>query len=943
MEDNKYQIELIANQQIANMYSELYESIETCKSFIFSVAFINFSGLQLLIKSFDQIRHRGTQGKVLTSDYLNFTETKALRKLLEFENIQTKIYLQERHGGFHTKAYIFEYEDEIKLYIGSSNITENALLRNVEWNVKIISKKQNPISVDIYAQFLKLWDKSETVNDDFLFQFDNFIEALQESRKQEKFLFHHEETVRPNSMQLKAIKELHRLRTRGEDRGLVIAATATGKTYMSAFDVQQFEPKRLLFLAHKEDILVKAEQSYKRVLGARLDTGVLSGNRKDINAKYLFSTIPSMNNHLTGFSPNAFEYIIVDEAHHAVAESYQRILNYFKPKFLLGMTATPERTDGYQLFSLFNNNIALEIRLHDAIEDDLVVPFHYFGITEADGIDLSNVNEDQIDVITKKLSVHHRVTYIIEKLNLYGYEGHKLKALGFCASHEHAQYMKDEFNALGIRSDFISGLTSVDDRIKTIASLESDEEGTLEVIFSVDVFNEGIDIPSVNAVLMLRPTNSPIIFIQQLGRGLRKHESKTFVTVLDFIGNYKKSFLIAIALNGSKFIDKDSLRVSVKTNFANLPGTAFVQMDEISKEQILKQLESENFNSLKYLKDEYFSFKRQNNNQIPYFLMLYELYEGSPDPIKFIKKDGNYLSFINRVEDNSLLNTKSFTLNQLKALKQLSSMLPLRRPIEFIILQLLIEFETISISEIHDRVRSFVDNVTIETVEHAIRCLEGQYYDANEIKSYIVYVNYDIEHQKVYRSKTLHELQGLPFKPYLEDILDYGLTRYRREFGSVQYNLPFFVYGKTYNLKDTAVLSNSNKKPGAFFGMGVISQNHDYFIFAELNKDINTRPSINYTNRIIDLQTMSWESPNNWKDSSPSTKNYIHHIERKINLYIFIRKFKKIDGVVQPFIYLGKVNYISHTSNNPIQFVFKFQNTSTMELFKELTTPTNLS
>ena len=323
--------------------------------------------------------------------------------------------------------------------------------------------------------------------------------------------------------------------------------------------------------------------------------------------------------------------------------------------------------------------------------------------------------------------------------------------------------------------------------------------------------------------------------------------------------------------------------------------------------------------------------------------MLYELYEGSPDPIKFIKKDGNYLNFINRVEDSSLLNTKSFTLNQLKALKQLSTMLPLRRPIEFIILQLLIKFETISISEIHDRVRSFVDNVTIETVEHAIRCLEGQYYDANEIKSYIVYANYDIEHQNVYRSKTLHELQDLPFKPYLEDILDYGLTRYRREFGSIQYNLPFFVYGKTYNLKDTAVLSNSNKKPGAFFGMGVISQNNDYFIFAELNKDINTRPSINYTNRIIDLQTMSWESPNNWKDSSPSTQNYIHHIERKINLHLFIRKFKKIDGVVQPFIYLGKVNYVSHVSNKPVQFVFKFQYSLTMELFKELTTPTNLS
>ena len=943
MEDNRYQIELVANQQISNMYSELYESIKTCKSFIFSVAFINFSGLQLLIKAFDEIKELGIQGKVLTSDYLNFTETKALRKLLEFENIRTKIYLQERHGGFHTKGYIFEYEKEIKIYIGSSNITENALLKNVEWNVKVISKRDDPIAVDIYEQFTKLWDKSEIVNDEFIEQFEHFIETLQESRKQEKFSFYHEETVKPNSMQLKAIKQLHQLRTRGEDRGLVIAATATGKTYMSAFDVQQFDPNRLLFLAHKEDILVKAEQSYKKVLGARLDTGVLSGNRKDLNAKYLFSTIPSMNNHLEAFAPRAFEYIIIDEAHHAVADSYQRILNYFKPKFLLGMTATPERIDGYQLFSLFNNNIALEIRLHDAIEDDLVVPFHYFGITEADGIDLSNVNEDEIGVITKKLSVHHRVTYIIEKLNLYGYEGHKLKALGFCASHEHAQYMKDEFNALGIRSDFISGLTSVDDRIKTIASLESDEEGTLEVIFSVDVFNEGIDIPSVNTVLMLRPTNSPIIFIQQLGRGLRKHESKTFVTVLDFIGNYKKSFLIAIALNESKFIDKDSLRVSVKTNFTNLPGTAFVQMDEIAKEQILKQLESENFNSFKYLKDDYFSFKRQNNNQIPYFLMLYELYEGSPDPIKFIKKDGNYLSFINRVEDSSLLNTQPFTLNQLKALKQLSTMLPLRRPIEFIILQLLIEFETISINEIHYRVRSYVDNVTLETIEHAIRCLEGQYYDANEIKSYIVYANYDIKHQKVYRSKTLHELQGLPFKPYLEDILDYGLTRYRREFGSIQYNLPFFVYGKTYNLKDTAVLSNSNKKPGAFFGMGVISQNNDYFIFAELNKDINTRPSINYTNRIIDLQTMSWESPNNWKDTSPSAQNFIHHIKRNINLHMFVRKINEMDGIRLPFIYVGKVNYVNHASNKPIQFKFIFQNTLTLELFKELTTQTNLN
>ena len=730
-----YQINLISNHQSSNMFNEINVSLLECKSFIFSVAFINFGGLQLLVKSLDELRSRNINGKILTSDYLNFTDPKALRKLLEFSNLETKVYLQEKYGGFHTKAYIFEFEDEIKLFIGSSNITENALLRNIEWNVKIISKKEHPLIEDIYYQFNQLWEKTQIVDDSFLFEYEKFVQDLKEFRRNEEKFVYRDITVTPNTMQLRAIQQLHRLRTRGEDRGLVIAATATGKTYMSAFDVQQFNPERMLFIVHREDILIKAEESFRKVLGSKIDAGILSGNHKDFNAKYLFTTIQSLNNHYQRFGQNTFDYIVVDEAHHAIAESYIKMLDYFKPKFILGMTATPERTDGFQLFSLFKNNIALEIRLYDAIESDLVVPFHYFGITEAEGIDLSTVDENDALAITRKLSVHHRVTYIIEKLKLYGHDGVKLKALGFCASLEHAQFMKDQFNKLGIRSEFLSGANSVEERTKVVLSLESNETDSIEVIFSVDVFNEGIDIPSVNNVLMLRPTNSPIIFIQQLGRGLRKFDNKSFVTVLDFIGNYRKSFMIALALKGSQYIDKDSLKVAVKNNFTGLPGTAFVQMDEISKEQILKQLELENFNSLKYLKDEYFEFKR-TIKRVPLYLMDYELYEGSPDPTRYIDKEKSYPEFLLKIEDIARLDYSYLNESIMKLIRQLSRTLPIKSPFEFILLKLLLNKSSIKFEDYNNEVRAYIENVPQSTLIYSIENMIGQFKDRQETVSY---------------------------------------------------------------------------------------------------------------------------------------------------------------------------------------------------------------
>lgn len=928
-------IELISNSLDINMFNELQGSLKNCTKFIFSVAFINFGGLQLLLRTFDELRSQNIRGKILTSDYQNFTDPKALRKLYEFENIEKKVYLQNHFGGFHTKAYIFEYENEIKLYIGSSNITESALLRNVEWNIKVISKIDNPFVVEVMSRFEELWNKTTRIDSSFLDEYENFIKALRATRIQDEKFIYHEDLVTPNKMQVRAITNLHSLRTRGENKGLVIAATATGKTYMSAFDVKQFQPKRMLFIVHREDILNKAIESFKRVLGAGISAGVLSGTKKETDKKYLFSTIQSMLNRYTDFKPNEFDYIVVDESHHATAESYQKVLNYFRPKFILGMTATPERSDGLSLFSYFENNVALEVRLYEAIESELVCPFHYFGVTEAEGIDYSDLNDNDINKLTKKLNVNSRVNYIVEKLNLYGHDGEKLKCLGFCASIEHAVFMENSFNELGIRSIHLSGNDPVPTRESYVKDLESDSPNSLEVIFTVDVFNEGIDIPSINTILMLRPTNSPIVFIQQIGRGLRKIPNKKFVTIIDFIGNYRKSFLIAVALKGSKFLDKDSIKVAVKTDFGDLPGSSFVQMDEIAKEEILRQLDLEDFSSLKYLRDEYLTFKKMNRLQIPIYLMQYELLEGSPDPIRFINYSGNYLEFILKIETNLDLSDRGVTKPFLKITTYLSSFLPLKRPTEFYIIDLLMKYRSLELNKLSLKLKDLILGIDDTSITHAIKNLQGHFLDSSQLSRFrplIVLNNNDLELStdwySVINQDNLH---------FIEDIIKYGLRRYDRDFNSIQYSVPFLNLYSTYRMTDVAILSNETKKTSSYRGQGVITHGSDYFLFIELNKSENIREEINYKDKIINTKQMVWESQNKTKQSSNIGQNLIHNKDRSIILHVFVRKFKKVDGLSQPYVYLGKVNTISCKNDKPIEFTFEFEKELPKSLYNDLT------
>ena len=924
---------LIVNSKRGNLLKELKESLSECKRFYFSVAFINFSGLQLLLDSFKELEERGVNGKIITSTYLNFTEPKALQKLREFNNIDLKIFIADKEKGFHTKVYIFENEDDYKVIIGSSNITQRALKSNVEWNVMIISKRETEFVQSVIEEYDDIWNSTNYVDKEFLDKYNEFIRNLRNKEKSHVIEFQEYKRIKPNIMQEKALANLKRLRDIGENKGLVIAATGTGKTYMSAFDVLNFKPKKLLFLVHREDILRSARETYACLLkNKNIKTGLYTGNAKDREADYLFSTIQTMERHIDEFSADEFDYIVMDEAHHSTSKTAQKILNYFRPKFLLGITATPERCDEGNIFDVFDNNVALEIRLNEALENELIVPFHYFGITDIEDVDYNGVDIDNISEVAKRLMINARVDFILDKMKFYGHDGDKLKAIGFCISKEHAKYMADEFNKRGIESIALTGEDSVDKREKYIEKLENEQCG-LKVIFTVDIFNEGVDIPSVNQILMLRPTNSPIIFIQQLGRGLRKHSSKEFLTVLDFIGNHNKAFLIAIALKGSKYYDKDSLKVAVATNFDDIPGCSNIQMDKISQEKILKQLNNENFNSLKYLKGEYNEFKALLGGKIPYKLMDYVKYDGAPDPLRFVAYAKSYQEFLSKVErsyDNNM--DEDF----MKIIRELSSKLPLKRPYEFTIIRSMLENERMNVESAKNIMKKYLDSVDEKTIIHAFRNLNQEFYDKGQTENSIKLFNYSggILERLISFEKIIHNKDKLDI---LIDILNYGLISYEKRYGSYNYGVPFFKLYEQYKMTDTALLSNYEKKHSSFRGSGLLTNGNEYFLFIDLHKDENIKESINYKDKFINRELFQWQSPNSTSQKSERGKDIIDNCNRNINLHLFVRKYKEIDGKVQPYIYIGKGNTIKHEGEKPITVELKLENKLPESLYIEFT------
>ena len=611
-------------KQDKKILSSITQELQTCESFDFSVAFINHEGLACIKELLEELAKINVKGRILTTNYLNFTEPTALTEILQFPNIELRAYTK---GGFHPKGYIFKQSNYFSIIIGSANLTASALSLNQEWSVRFISLTDGQIVYSVREEFENVWNNAEIVDDDWIADYTidynlkrtslratkenkkefEFEQALENKSEDEKYSDDESLEIVPNSMQKEAMVSLEELRAKGEKRGLLIAATGTGKTYLSIFDVNQFKPKKVLYVAHRDMILNKAEKSFKNFL-KDIHTGFLNGNQKDTEADYLFASIFTLakDENLKLFNKNQFDYIIIDEVHHAGAESYKKIINYFEPKFLLGLTATPERTDGFDIFSLFHNNIPYEIRLQKALEENLLCPFHYYGLSDL------TVNGELIDDKTDftKLVSTERICHIEKAIRLYKNFAYAVKGLIFCSRVDEAAELSKKLNEDGFYTKYLTGENSDNERESVIEELESDTN-PLQYIISVDIFNEGVDIPCVNQVVMLRPTQSAIIFVQQLGRGLRKFPSKTYVSVIDFIGNYENNFFIPIALYGDNSFNKDNIRRVLSSGSSSIPGTSTIQINEVARQKIFDSISNANFNQLKLLKDEYVKLKNR--------------------------------------------------------------------------------------------------------------------------------------------------------------------------------------------------------------------------------------------------------------------------------------------------------------------------------------------
>lgn len=874
--------QFLTNYTETTFLDKIRENLRQCRSFCFSVSFIKKAGLVLLYKEIESALERGCTGRIITSTYQNFTDIESLKRFYSlmgrYPNFQCHLDYECFHDsgyatlGYHSKGYLFAFDDHCEAIIGSSNITRYALLKNIEWNVVV---QDDSVYEQAMAEFESKWSATHPLNPDILNLYAKKLNFAIERWDMDYDLS--AAHIKPNFMQKKALKELNRYRAVGVNRALVVAAAGSEKTYLAAFDALNFNPKRLLYVVHEGSILKKSLETFQDVFGGDVSYGIYSGTSKESDADFVFATNITMCKTLELFRKDEFDYIIIDECHHATAETYKKIIAYFEPEFLLGLTATPERMDNQDVFQMFDKNVPYELRLRDAIINDLVVPFKYYGIRDT-LVDYGLTAKEERRLIAQMANDEH-CTFISSQIEAHRPQG-KLKALAFCRNVTHARMMCE---ALGERyhTAYLTGRNDIGERIRAYNDLQSDS-AELEILFTVDILNEGVDIPGVNMVLFLRPTESSTIFIQQLGRGLRKYENKTHVTVLDFIGNsYKRSVQIAFALSSlaeNFVVEKRLMAALVRDNFTALGLSNYgveIHIDDLSKEEILDFINQENFNAIKYLKQDYINFKKYIHSEFYPKHMDYLNNDCAPDLIRFMsikiegKKTGCYYNFLSGIGEEQL---PTFTDQQVDFIGYLSGLLPLVRPHEYEIVRSLMNGS--QNKEEMDRIlEEKIPNYETKQFEHTLQFLKGIKQDGNRLS-----LDVPIDDQ---------------FAEYLNDLLTYGITRYNAENGD-ETNFRLWQ-----NYRMDQVQLKLLKNPG-YTAVGTYYYDDYAVIFASLKKDLPEEDKLNYKDKFLQANLFQWETMAHLPESQLEKLKQCHFV------HLFIRKVADENGIVLPFTYVGK-------------------------------------
>ena len=928
--------------------ASIEQELASCDQFKISVAFITKSGVTPLLQILKELEEKEIQGEILTTDYLLFSEPEALEKLASLKNIKLRMFrTNDDTGGFHTKGYIFRQEEIYRIIIGSSNMTLSAVTRNREWNTKIVSTEQGEIAQDILCEFEELWNSPNTqAYSDFIEEYrlkylkEKMIRRQRKAAIQEQIIELGRCKLVPNKMQVAFVQNILKLRLKNVQKALLTSSTGTGKTLASAFAMREIHPERILFVVHREQIAKQALNSYRKVFGAEKTYGLLSGNHKDMTADFIFSTMQMMakTEIHTQFEKDAFDVIILDECHHAGSESYQRIMAYFKPEFWLGMTASPD-TNNYDIYDLFDHNIAYEIRLQQALEEDLLCPFHYFGITDLE------VNGEVFD---DHAGVHNfsnlisdvRVDYILEKAEYFGYSGDRVRGLIFCSRKEEAKELSLKFNCRYkkdgslYKTEVLTGEDNQERREKVISQLVADgkDKNAVDYIFTVDIFNEGVDIPEINQVIMLRPTESPVVFVQQLGRGLRKYEDKEYVVILDFIGNYMNNFMIPIALSGDRSYNKDTMRRYIREGSRVIPGSSTIHFDEISKKRIYASIDMARTNDMKLLKESYTSLKYKLG-RIPSILEFKE--HGSIEVTKIFEKCGSYYAFLKKYEPDYEI---SLSEKEAQVIEYMSKKLvSYKRIHELAVLKFLICRQDRLLSYYSKFMKTEYGLDVSATIEESVyRNLINEFPKEEERKKYASCVLVERTEKGSYKiaSDFQKMLTNREFKDMVLELLIFGEERYQEQYSHAYKDTCFQLYQK-YNYEDVCRLLGWKKNMNA--------QNIGGYFY---DKDTKTLPvfinydkaegDIAYEDRFLSESVLIALSKHPRKITSGDAIHiYKRTPEDKDNrIFLFVRK-NKDDKETKEFYFLGEI----YAEGEPVPIHMEATNDDAFEILYRLDVP----